>query len=180
MLIVVVDDILHIVSSKDIINDFSVRMAKTYEFKNLGVPSLMIGVNIDVTPSAIKLDQAHYIRNLAAKFGQLDAAKVKCPASIHGCLGSSRCPDSEPLDVSRHPYLSLVGGLLWATITRPDVVTVVSRACQHSKNPTSAHWRAAIHILRYLLTTVNLSLVYHTPLGPPRCTPSICRCRLYE
>ena len=166
LLVIVVDDILHVASSKTIIKDFSTLMAKEYDFKNLGVPSLMIGVNISVTDTHIKLNQAHYIRELAEKFGQLSATKVYCPASVHGCLGSSLCPDSEPLDVTTCPYLSLVGGLLWVTITRPDVATVVSRACQHSKSPTRAHWRAAIRILRYLLTTSNYALVYPRSVRP--------------
>ena len=68
--------------------------------------------------------------------------------------------------MSRFPYLSLVGGLLWATITRPDVAAVVSRACQHSKSPSRAHWRAAIRILRYLFTTADLAIVYHQSLRP--------------
>ena len=166
MLVVVVDDILHVASSKAILAQFSTLMAKTYDFKNLGVPSLMIGVNIVVSPTSIRLDQAHYIRTLADKFGQISAAKVSCPASLHGCLGSAPCANSEPLDVSRFPYLSLVGGLLWATITRPDVAAVVSRACQHSKAPSRAHWRAAIRILRYLLATAKLAIVYRRSVRP--------------
>ena len=149
-----------------IVDDFSARMSKTYAFKNLGVPSLMIGVNIVVAADSIRLNQAHYIRELATKFGQLTAAKVHCPASTHGCLDSSTCPDSEPLDTSVFPYLSLVGDLLWTTITRPDVAAVVSRACQHSKSPTRAHWRAAIRILRYLFTTADYAIVYARTLRP--------------
>ena len=52
------------------------------------------------------------------------------------------------------------------TITRPDVVTVVSRACQHSKNPTRAHWKTVIRILRYLLTTADFALVYQRFVRP--------------
>ena len=53
------------------------------------------------------------------------------------------------------------------TITRPDVATTaVSRACQHSRNPTVAHWRAAIRILRYLATTATFSLYYGRALRP--------------
>ena len=166
MLVVVVDDILHVASSKAIITEFSSLMAAEYDFKNLGVPSLMIAVNITVSKDAIKLNQSHYIRDLADKFGQLSAVKVSYPASVHGCFGSAQCPDSEPLEVSTCPYLSLVGGLLWVTITRPDVATVVSRACQHSKNPTRAHWKAAIRILRYLLTTADFALVYQRFVRP--------------
>ena len=64
-------------------------MVKEYDFKNLGVPSLMIGVNIMISDGHIKLNQSHYIRELADKFGQLSAAKVYFPDSVHGCLGSA-------------------------------------------------------------------------------------------
>ena len=46
------------------------------------------------------------------------------------------------------------------------MATVVSRACQHSKAPTVAHWRAAIRILRFLLTTASNALVYPRTLRP--------------
>ena len=42
----------------------------------------------------------------------------------------------------------------------------MARACKHSKAPTVAHWRAAIRILRYLLATASLALVYRRSLRP--------------
>ena len=53
MLVVVVDDILHVASDRTIISNFSSLMAKTYAFKDLGVPSLMIGMNIKVSSADI-------------------------------------------------------------------------------------------------------------------------------
>ena len=121
----------------------------------------MVGMRVTFTPSSIRLDQAQYIQHLGESFRQLNAAPVHCPASLHGCLGASDCTCSSPsLDTSRFPYLSLVGGLLWVTLTRPDIAVAVSRDCQHSSAPTTAHWRATIRILRFLLTTSDHSIVY--------------------
>ena len=167
LLAIVVDDILHVASSDAIIKSFSESMAATYQLKNLGTPALMVGIKITVTPSTISLDQSHYVRQVATTFGQLDAAPISCPASQHGCLsGAAASGTPEPLDTSRFPYLSLVGCLLWATITRPDIAVAVSRACRHSKAPTKAHWRAAIRILRYLLATGKVALVYARSVRP--------------
>ena len=157
---VVVDDILHAASSPAVITKFAESMSSVYSLKNLGVPSLMVGIHVTVTSSNIKLNQSHYIRQIAGTFGQLNAAPVDTPASQHGCLGDSPTSDSEPLDTTSFPYLSLIGSLLWCTITRPDISTAVGRACRHSKSPTLAHWRAAIRILRYLLSTSDLSITY--------------------
>ena len=166
VLAIVVDDILHAATTSAAIDSFTAAMAAVYKMKNLGVPSLMVGINVKVTNAAIRLNQSHYIRQVAETFKQLAAAPALSPASQHGCLGASPSAASEVLDTSTFPYLSLVGSLLWVTITRPDVAAAVGRACRHSKAPTAAHWRAAIRILRYLLATCDLALVYPVCVRP--------------
>lgn len=166
LLAVVVDDILHVCSSEAVAARFVQQMESTYRMKHLGVPALMVGIRISVSPATIRLDQRHYIAHLVASFKQTDCAPVAVPASTHGCLAAGACPDSPLLDKERFPYLSLVGSLLWVTITRPDVAAVVSRACQHSRAPTMAHWRAAIRILRYLHSTADLALCYDRTVRP--------------
>ena len=47
-----------------------------------------------------------------------------------------------------------------------SLIPKLQGACQHSKNPTCVHWCAAVRILRYLLTTADLSLVYHRSIRP--------------
>ena len=64
MIVVVVYDILHVVSSHHVIDVFSTHMSSTYSFKDLEVPSVMIDVNIVVTNSSISFDQSHYICSL--------------------------------------------------------------------------------------------------------------------
>ena len=117
----------------------------------------MVDINIDISAAAIRLNQAHYIRQVAEKFRQLEAAPAQSPGSQHGVLGPVPVEGEDLLDVEAFPYMSLVGCLLWITIIRPDVAAAVSRACRHSKAPTVAHWRAAVRILRYLLATGDLA-----------------------
>ena len=106
----------------------------------MGVPKFMIGIKIDISESNIALSQQHYIEQLAERFGQTNSAPVHTPANPSGCLAA-------PLDTTAKPYLSLVGCLLWVTITRTDVQTAVGLACAHNSNPTMSHWRAALRIL---------------------------------
>jgi hypothetical protein len=160
ILAVVVDDILHAAATPAIAKNFAAELAKTYTVTNLGTPRHMIGLKVTVSPSSIALTQQHYVESLLAKFEQDNAAPCLSPASTSGCLAQSTPGDSPLLDPTTHPYLSLVGSLLWATLTRPDVATAVSRACQHTREPTLAHWRAALRILRYLGSTKSLGLLY--------------------
>jgi len=56
-------------------------------------------------------------------------------------------------------YLSLVGSLLFATQTRPDIQFAVNLVAQFGGNPGIAHLEAAKRILRYLKGTIDLNLV---------------------
>ena len=158
MLAIVVDDILLTASSPHGADAFATTMRKTYNMSDLGVPSRMVGLAINISASAITLDQNQFIRDLAATFRQQDSNPVHTPC----VLGTVAQGDSPLLPPDNH-YLSLVGSLLWATISRPDIAVAVSKACAVSKSPTRANWKAAIRILRYLLSTPSVTLTFTRP-----------------
>ncbi|XP_031503871.1 secreted RxLR effector protein 161-like [Nymphaea colorata] len=72
--------------------------------------------------------------------------------------------NSTPSKYNGHPfkepstYRSIVGGLLYATFTRPDIAFAVNKACQFMHDPTKEHWSYVKRILRYLKGTLNLGL----------------------
>ena len=52
------------------------------------------------------------------------------------------------------PHQELVGSLLYlANTTRPDISYVVGLLSRYVKNPGKAHWKAGLHVLRYLSGT---------------------------
>jgi histone deacetylase 1/2 len=55
-------------------------------------------------------------------------------------------------------YRSLVGGLQYLTITRPDISYAVNRVCQYLHSPRDAHMTAVKRILRYIRHTVSYGL----------------------
>ena len=165
VLAIVVDDILQVTTSRSLVEEFNRGMDATYKTKHLGTPQFMIGIKVSLSTSGIHLSQESYIRDIARRFGQLKSSPAPTPANATGCLSvTTGNNDSAPLNTKTHPYMSLIGCILWATITRPDIATAVSRACQRSKAPTMADWRAAMRILRYLLATASHGLMY--PLAP--------------
>ena len=90
----------------------------------------MVGINVRVTAAAIKLNQSHYIRQIAETFKQLKAAPALSPASPHGCLGPSPADGGDPLDTSVFPYLSLVHLIgkhahMWAHIRACSYVSII-------------------------------------------------------
>ncbi|KAL5565053.1 hypothetical protein UlMin_028217 [Ulmus minor] len=50
-------------------------------------------------------------------------------------------------------YRSIVGGLQYVTITRPEIAYSVNKVCRFMQNPLDLHWKAVKRILRYLKGT---------------------------
>ena len=149
------------------VTSFSHSMDATYHMKHLGFPSFMLGLKIRRSEDALHLSQEQYIADVAAKFGVVSSVPAPTPANPTGTLATTPDSSSPLLDTDRYPYLSLIGSLLWVSLTRPDVATAVSKACQRSKSPTVADWRAARRILSYLYHSRTLGLRYSTTPRPP-------------
>jgi hypothetical protein len=71
-------------------------------------------------------------------------------------LSKDKSPDV-PINA---PYREACGHILWpAVTTRPDVMFPAGNISQFMENPTDEHWRAVVHIIRYLNTTKDFWLV---------------------
>jgi histone deacetylase 1/2 len=55
-------------------------------------------------------------------------------------------------------YRSLVGGLQYLTMTRPDLSFVVNKVCQYLHEPRTPHMSAVKRILRYVRYTIDSGL----------------------
>jgi hypothetical protein len=62
-------------------------------------------------------------------------------------------------------YRSLVGGLQYLTMSRPDLSCCINKGCQYLHAPTMLYLIAAKHILRYVKGTIDLGLkITRSPL----------------
>jgi histone deacetylase 1/2 len=55
-------------------------------------------------------------------------------------------------------YRSIVGGLQYLTLTRPDLSFAVNRVCQFLHSPTDNQWSADKQILHYVNHTLHHGL----------------------
>jgi histone deacetylase 1/2 len=57
-------------------------------------------------------------------------------------------------------YRSVVGGLQYLTLTRPDISFSVNKVCQFLHAPTTTHWLAVKRIIRYIKGTLQVGLTF--------------------
>jgi hypothetical protein len=62
-------------------------------------------------------------------------------------------------------YHSVVGGLQYLTLTRPDLSFAVNRVCQFLHSPTEGHWSAVKRILRFVHGTLDHGLLLQPSLS---------------
>jgi hypothetical protein len=59
-------------------------------------------------------------------------------------------------------YRSIIGGLQYLTLTRPDISFAINIVCQFLHAPTDLHMAAVKRILRYVQGTLNIGLKFHS------------------
>ena len=70
------------------------------------------------------------------------------------------CEEEEEI-IDKSKYLTAVGAFTYLTThTKPDIVFATSILARHSQSPTSRHWNAVNHLMRYLRGTSDLGLFY--------------------
>ena len=163
---VVVDDIIAAATHLQTLRWLADCLRATYKITELGEPAYLVGLSISRDHSAITVHQNQFVRDLAATFKQTKCNAVPTPA-VPGDVTSGQSPQLPP----GHLYLSLIGSLLWCTISRPDIAVAVAIACSKSIRPTEADWKAALRILRYLLHTPDVVLAFTVQAAS---CPAIC------
>ena len=132
-------------------------MSNRFKIKDLGNPEYVIGIHIDYDKSnrSLKLNQKLYIETIAEKFQQ-----TKTKSEIQATSTSVKIIKDMGSSPTNKSYRSLIGSLIYTTLTRPDIAVIVSQLFSVLENPQETHWNVGIKVLRYLYTIINKSLHY--------------------
>lgn len=163
-LVLYVDDILLIGNDVPTLNEVKSWLGKCFAMKDLGEAAYILGIRIlrDRKKRLIGLSQSTYLDKVLKRFSMESSKKGELPIQINTKLSKTQCPstDEEIADMSRVPYASAVGSIMYAmTCTRPDVAFALSTVSRYQGNPGRSHWIAVKNILKYLRRTKDWVLV---------------------
>ena len=122
----------------------------------LGELNFLPGLQIIQSNEGIFIHQAKYVKDMLRKFRFEDCKLVSTPMTM-GCKLSK---EDESKDVDQKSYRSMIGSILYVTVSRPNVKQVVGMVARFQLAPKENHVQAVKRIFRYLKGTINLGLWY--------------------
>ncbi|KAL5562933.1 hypothetical protein UlMin_032680 [Ulmus minor] len=126
------------------------------KLKDLGKLKYFLGIEVSQSKKGIVLSQRKYVLEILEDTGYLSAKPVNSPMEQNLSLNKDKGEFiSDPTS-----YRSLVGRLIYLTITRPDLVYVVHLLSQHMDKPRHPHLEAAQRVLQYVKYTLGQGIFF--------------------
>ncbi|RVX03365.1 Retrovirus-related Pol polyprotein from transposon TNT 1-94 [Vitis vinifera] len=165
ILLLYVDDMM--IAGGDIgkINKLKKELSKSFEMKNLGFTSQILGIKIsrDRTNEKLWLSQESYIEKVLDKFNMGNTKPMSSSLGSHLKLSSKQSPSSEKEkeEMRKVSYASAMGSLMYVMVcTRPDIAHAVGVVSKFLSNLDKEHWVAVKWILKYLRGTSKTCLCF--------------------
>ncbi|KAH9684823.1 retrovirus-related pol polyprotein from transposon RE2 [Citrus sinensis] len=160
IVLIYVDDILITGPNTEELEGFITEFSKTFALKDLGVLSYFLGIEVLYDANCMYLSQRKYIRDLLSKVEMAECKGIDTPMStgsklqkiVQGELGYY-------LEDPTH-YRSIVGGMQYLILTRPEIAFAVNKLSQYVAAPTLQHLMACKRVLRYLKATQDYGLKF--------------------
>ncbi|KAL5804929.1 hypothetical protein ACOSQ3_031729 [Xanthoceras sorbifolium] len=143
--------------------------------KDLGEAKKILGMEIcrDRMKSKVSLSQKQYLKKVLQRFGKTENSKpVSTPLTSHFKLSVALSPksDAEREYMLQVLYSNAVGSVMYAIVcTRPDISQAISVVSRYMHDPGKGHWQAVKWILRYLMDTVDVGLVFQRDNDDGQC-----------
>jgi hypothetical protein len=112
-----VDDIIFGGSSHALVAKFSETMNREFKMSMMGELMFFLGLQIKQTREGTFVHQGKYIKDLLRKFDMGEAKPLSTSMSTMMALDE----DKEGEAVDQKEYRSMIGSLLYLTVTRPDI-----------------------------------------------------------
>jgi histone deacetylase 1/2 len=155
-MLVYVDDIVIVGSTPHAVDRLVASLSASFPIKDLGRLEYFLGLEASYNSGGMTLTQQKYALDLLHKVNMENCNATSTPLVTSERLARDT---GKPLGADdSFRYRSVVGGLQYLTLTRPDISFAVNKVCQFLSQPTEVHWEAVKRILRYVKGTLHTGL----------------------
>jgi hypothetical protein len=133
-------------------------MSREFEMRMMGELQFSPVLQIKLSKEGTFVHQAKYTKDIVRKLKLEDSKAMAMPISTTTTLDA----DEEGEHVDQKEYQSMIGSLLYLTVTRPDLQLSLCLCARLQASPRTSHRQAIKCIFRYLRHTVDFGLWYST------------------
>ena len=161
-----VDDLLLFARSKSTIDEMKAMLHERFKMKDLGAVHYILGWEVvrNRSQRQLMVTQHKFTQTVLSRFG-MDPSHggtkaIPFPDDLRLSKTLNATTQEEQQLMKGKPYRAVVGSLMYLMLsTRPDIAFAVRECSQFMQNPGIGHWKAAMHILRYLRATQDYGLL---------------------
>nr|GEY34600.1 uncharacterized mitochondrial protein AtMg00810-like [Tanacetum cinerariifolium] len=143
---VYMDDIIFGSLNPQLCREFKALMHEKFQMSAMGERNFFLGLQVLQKEDGIFLSQDKYIGYILKKIGYSDVRSSNTPMDKDNPWGKDRTRK----DVDLHLYRSMIGSLMYLTVTRLDIMFAVCACARHQVTPKECHLHAVKRIFRYL------------------------------
>ena len=161
---VYVNDILICSISISSCNSVVSELVQKVEVIDKGEVRSFLGISVtrNYPNYTISISQPGYIDRLLAKYNMMNVKSTSTPFE-KGMKLMTATIDDTLYNLKMYQELTCSLNHL-AVFTQPDIAFAVSKLFKFNANPTTIHYKATLHVLRYLKSTRNYCIVYRRSL----------------
>jgi len=156
ILLVYVNDILLTGNDVKVIDELLSTLNKHFDMRNLGLLQDFLSIEFHHHSNGMFLSQQAYAKSILQRAGMTDCKSYSTPSTIK----KLSLTDKDPPIGDKALYQSIVGGLQYLTITRPDISFAINWVCQHMHDPKASHYQVVKRIIPYIQGTIPYGLQY--------------------
>nr|GEU58418.1 putative ribonuclease H-like domain-containing protein [Tanacetum cinerariifolium] len=151
-----VDEIIFGFTNKHLCKAFEKLMKDKFQMSLMRELTFFLGLQVKLKKDGIFISQDTYVAEILKKFGLTDGKSTSTPTDTEKPL----LKDADGEDVDVHIYRSMIGSLMYLTLSRPDIMFAVCACAHFQVTPKALHLHAVKKIFRYLKGKSYLGLWY--------------------
>ncbi|CAM8902523.1 unnamed protein product [Rhodiola kirilowii] len=157
-----VDDIVFGSSTQKLVDQFVEQMQQQFKMSMIGEMNYILGLQVTQKEDGIFISQSKYAKNLIKKFDLEKASHKRTPAATHLKITK----DDAGTKVDQTLYMSMIGSLLYLTVSRPDIANAVGVCARYQGNPKESHLLQVKRVIKYVYRTAEFGIWYTNDTNP--------------